>query len=194
VLGLAGELQRSNGAVAAALARALATEGWPIPAPAISTGLAAAHWPGRLELRRWGPHTLMLDGAHNPPAAAALRAELNQREGRRPRRWLLGIQRHKEGETMLRLLLAPGDRAAIVPIPDHRSWSATELALACPSVADQLEAVPSVQAGMNWLLAVTHTTDGGALAPPVLAGSLYLLGVALPMLDSEAAPQLPTPS
>jgi dihydrofolate synthase/folylpolyglutamate synthase len=185
LLGLAGELQRSNGAVAVALARALAARGWPIPAAAITTGLAAAQWPGRLELRSWGPHPLVLDGAHNPPAAAALRAELDHRDGRRPRRWLLGIQRHKEGKSMLRLLLAPGDRAAIVPIPDHRSWSATELALACPSLADQLEEVSGVEAGLDWLLTVNHTTDGGALAPPVLAGSLYLLGAALPLIDGR---------
>jgi dihydrofolate synthase/folylpolyglutamate synthase len=39
-LGLAGDLQRCNGAVAAAMARALAEQGWPIGADAIERGLA----------------------------------------------------------------------------------------------------------------------------------------------------------
>jgi dihydrofolate synthase/folylpolyglutamate synthase len=77
-LGLPGMVQRSNGAVAVAMARALAERGWPRPeAPlseaAILAGLAAARWPGRLETRHFRGVPLLLDGAHNPPAAVVLR-------------------------------------------------------------------------------------------------------------------------
>ncbi|KEF42852.1 MAG: hypothetical protein ER33_03000 [Cyanobium sp. CACIAM 14] len=179
-LGLAGELQRHNAAVAVAMARALVAPGAPLAGRSLSdstirAGLAAARWPGRLERRRWRGRELLLDGAHNPPAAAALRRELDGLDGGLPRRWLLGMQRHKEGAAMLSLLLRPGDRAAVVAVPEHTSWSRQELAAACPERADQLEDAGDLEAGLDGLLAP------GPL--PVVAGSLFLLGAVLPLLD-----------
>jgi dihydrofolate synthase/folylpolyglutamate synthase len=181
VLGLAGELQRSNAAVAVAMAVELAAEGWSLGPAAISAGLAAARWPGRLELRTWQGRPLLLDGAHNPPAAAALRRELDVMasagERRQPRRWLIGIQSHKEGAALLEHLLLPGDQAAIVALPGHASWSATALAEAVPHRAAQLHAVATPLEGLAWLAAP------GPL--PVVTGSLLLLGAVLPLLGAE---------
>jgi dihydrofolate synthase/folylpolyglutamate synthase len=139
-LGLAGELQRHNGAVAVAMARALAETGWrgqlsTIDEEAILAGLAAARWPGRLDRRHWRGREILLDGAHNPPAAVALRHELDRRDGEGGRRWLLGMQRHKDGAAVVRALLRPQDRAAIVAIPDHPSWDPQALGAAAPERA-----------------------------------------------------------
>lgn len=64
---LCGRHQVDNAVTALAAVSAL-MEGHCIPAAAISQGLAAARWPGRLE---WMDNVL-LDGAHNPQGAAAL--------------------------------------------------------------------------------------------------------------------------
>ncbi|MEB3331772.1 MAG: hypothetical protein VKI83_04700, partial [Synechococcaceae cyanobacterium] len=140
------------------------------------------------------------DGAHNPPAAEALRRELSHRDGIAPRRWLLGIQRHKEAQVMLPSLLAPGDLALITPIPGHCSWSVAELAAACPVLAAQLEAVEDLQTGLAALIRplapglldpADPTDPAGSPVPrgepplPVVAGSLHLLGAVLPLLDAE---------
>ena len=229
-LGLAGELQRRNGAVAAAMAQALVEQGWPIDSGAVRRGLAQARWPGRLEIRTFQGQPLLLDGAHNRPAAIALRQELDrgglepgdlgaaswgpedrgpeaEGPGDRPplaaggRRWLLGIQRHKEGAAMLRTLLAPGDQAAITPLPEHASWSAADLLAACPELASQLRQVANPAAGLAWLHQPAETaspagelaSSGGrgcpaaALPLPVAAGSLYLLGALIPLLDQAPA-------
>ena len=224
-LGLAGDLQRRNGAVAVALAQALADQGWAIAAGAIERGLGQARWPGRLEIRSYRGQPLLLDGAHNPPAATALRQELDLGEldlgdldrgdwqrrslgkgGPGPlegcgRRWLLGIQRHKQGAAMVRGLLAPGDQAAITPLPEHDSWSAAELAAECPELAPQLQQVPGPAAGLAWLHqpagsgpgAGDQALSGGDSCPapaaplPVVAGSLYLLGALIPLLDPAPA-------
>jgi dihydrofolate synthase/folylpolyglutamate synthase len=192
-LGLAGELQRQNGAVAVAMARALTAPDGPLAGRTldegmIRAGLAAARWPGRLERHRWRGRELLIDGAHNPPAAAALRRELDRldggRPGGRPRRWLLGIQRHKEGAVMLEQLLRPGDRAAVVAVPEHASWTRQELAAACPGLADQLEESGDLVAGLDSLLAP------GPL--PLVAGSLFLLGAVLPLLATPQADEVPT--
>lgn len=195
-LGLAGELQRHNGAVAVAMARALTAPdgplaGTPLDAATIRAGLEAARWPGRLERHHWRGRELLIDGAHNPPAAATLRRELDRLdggdqggvEGTRPRRWLLGIQRHKEGAEMLEQLLRPGDRAAVVAVPEHTSWTLEELAAACPEKADQLEPAGSLAAGLDSLL------PPGPL--PVVAGSLFLLGAVLPLFDAPEADEVP---
>ena len=189
-LGLAGDLQRHNGAVAVAMARALTAPdgplaGLPLDAATIRAGLEAARWPGRLERHRWRGRELLIDGAHNPPAAASLRRELDRLDGDRPRRWLLGIQRHKEGAVMLEQLLRPGDRAAVVAVPEHASWTLEELAAACPGKADQLEPAGSLAAGLDSLL------PGGPL--PVVAGSLFLLGAVLPLFDAPEADEVPGP-
>ena len=236
-LGLAGDLQRRNGAVAVGMAQALGKQGWAIGAGAIGRGLARARWPGRLEIRSYRGQPLLLDGAHNPPAATALRHELDLgnldlgaldrgalerrslgKGGPGPldgcgRRWLLGIQRHKQGAAMLRALLAPGDQAAITPLPEHASWSAAELAAACPDLAPQLRQVADPAAGLAWLHQPAGSGPGldeqalsggsGALVRavplekalplvtaatlPVIAGSLYLLGALIPLLDPAPA-------
>ena len=144
---------------------------------------------------------LLLDGAHNPPAAISLRQELDhgllEPSGSGGRRWLLGIQRHKDGVAMLQALLAPGDEAAITPLPEHTSWSAADLAAACPPWAPQLRQVADPAAGLAWLhqpagsgpgtaeLASLDARGGSpsAAALPVVAGSLYLLGALIPLLD-----------
>jgi dihydrofolate synthase/folylpolyglutamate synthase len=183
LLGLQGDLQRSNAAVAAAMAEELAAQGWPISETAIRTGLAAARWPGRLERWQWQGRELLIDGAHNPPAAAALRQEIDRLDGGGARRWLLGIQRHKDGPAVVGHLLRSGDQAAIVAIADHASWSVEELTTALPQCTGQLRAVSCVAEGLAWL------EPAGLL--PVVAGSLYLLGQVLPLLEPQ--PQLEPP-
>ncbi len=175
--GLAGSVQAANGAVALEVLQALAAQGWPITNSAIRSGFAAARWPGRLQQLQWGGIPLLVDGAHNPPAAAALRAELDtypQRHGLSPgpRRWVLGMLANKQGADMLQALLAPGDRAWIVPVPGHASWSAAELAGACPALEAQLSSAPDLDTALS-AAAATTAPAGGTV---IVAGSLYLIG------------------
>ena len=64
---LIGEFQADNIALAVSAARHLG-----VPDQAILKGVAATVWPGRLERLEYRNRTLLLDGAHNPAAAAAL--------------------------------------------------------------------------------------------------------------------------
>ncbi|MFO0136411.1 MAG: bifunctional folylpolyglutamate synthase/dihydrofolate synthase [Cyanobacteriota bacterium] len=203
-LGLAGNLQRSNAAVAVAMAEALHALGWTLSPQAIQRGLAAARWPGRLERRQFRGFPLLLDGAHNPPGAQALRDELDRLQAEAeaglgichgsggdsaggsgsgsdlgPRRWLLGMQITKDAPQLLDALLRPGDQVALVPVPDLPSWSRAELVAARPLLAPQLIEVASPCEGLEWLVA-----SPGPL--PVVAGSLHLLGAVIPHLDAPA--------
>ena len=199
--GLAGAVQAANAAVALGLCQALAARGWPLDTAAICAGFAAARWPGRLQQLRWRGVPLLLDGAHNPPAAAALRAELDARPERHglapgPRHWVIGMLANKQGPDVVRALLAPGDLAWIVPVSGHASWR-------CDQLAEQLQAHPSLAAALHpagdlcqaldlsravdaaAIPGQTHLSAPSALVPlsrqrdarrVVVAGSLYLIG------------------
>ncbi len=174
--GLPGEVQRHNGAVALGMLMALRSRGWEIPDAAIVRGFAAARWPGRLQPVQWRGRPLLIDGAHNLPAARALRAELDRRDraagGARPRHWVLGILASKQGPEILEALLAPRDRAWLVPVPGHACWSREELVAALPRSGPRLEACTDPETAL-----AAATTDPAR--PVVVAGSLYLLGALL---------------
>ena len=69
--GMAGRFQSRNAAVALAAAEALEAAGMVISPSAFKEGIAAANWPGRMELVPGTPR-MLLDGAHNPAGASAL--------------------------------------------------------------------------------------------------------------------------
>ncbi|WP_233132715.1 folylpolyglutamate synthase/dihydrofolate synthase family protein [Synechococcus sp. MW101C3] len=175
--GLPGDMQRTNAAVALEMLQVLRRQGWHLPDGAISAGFAAARWPGRRQRARWGQLPLLLDGAHNLPAAQALRAELDG-GGRGtpapPQLWVLGMLANKQGPEMVHALLAPADRCWLVPVPGHACWSAAELRSACPERASALLAAASLEEGLAAASTVWETVAGAA--PVVVAGSLYLLG------------------
>lgn len=182
-LGLPGTFQRCNAAVAAGMARALRAQGWSISDGAIAQGLRQARWPGRLERRHWQRRELLLDGAHNPSGAVALRRELERLMEESPahpgtpsgRRWLLAMQRSKDAPALLDALLAPEDRAAIMPLPSLPCWSVEDLLAARPALQGRLLALSHPLEGLRWL------EPPGPL--PVIAGSLHLLGEIWPLLD-----------
>jgi dihydrofolate synthase/folylpolyglutamate synthase len=156
----------------------LAERGWPVVSTAVRQGFAEARWPGRLQQLHWRGVPLLLDGAHNPPAAAALRAELDRHPARHglqggPRHWLLGMLANKQGPELVARLLAPGDRAWIMPVPGHASWEREALAAALPRLAGQLEAAPDLDTALRLAQA---SAAGERL---IVAGSLYLIGTLL---------------
>ena len=184
-LGIPGAIQASNGAVALGMLHALSERGWAISASAIRTGFAQARWPGRLQQLPWRGHDLLLDGAHNPPAAEVLRLELDRRSATQGtaqagRHWVLGMLANKAGPEILEILLAPGDRAWIVPVPGHASWSTEALQAACPTWSQALQSAPSIEAAISQATAAVQVTP-----PVVVAGSLYLIGHLLATVARE---------
>ena len=188
-IGIPGAVQASNGAVALGMLQALAEQGWPIGEAAIRTGLAQAQWPGRLQTLAWGAQTLLLDGAHNLPAAQVLRAELDRRWPQVGRHWVLGMLANKDAPAMLEALLAPSDQAWIVPVPGHASWSLETLQAACPQPHPNLHAAGDLEQALTQALAQApvHALEQSkpASMPVVVAGSLYLIGHLLAAVATE---------
>ena len=172
-LGLAGDWQRRNAAVARGALQALRPLGWNLNESTIRAGFAEARWSGRLQTVTWQGHPLLLDGAHNPPAAQQLALERQSWQGQdNGVVWILGIQAHKQAVKMLQLLLQPQDQAWIVPVADHRSWTHDALIQAEPHWGDQLRDASSAEDALKRI----QETSGWPQPMPVLAGSLYLIG------------------
>lgn len=177
-LPLPGQHQLTNSALAIAALQALQQQGWLIETEAIAQGIAQTRWQGRLQWFTWRGQPLLIDGAHNPAAAAVLRQYVDQSQRvQQPIHWVMGMLSTKDHREVLQALLRPGDRLYLVPVPDHLTASPDELAVQarglCPdlqSSATYPDVIPAIEAAMR---------DAAALSPqatPVLCGSLYLVG------------------
>ncbi len=165
---LAGLVQVENLAVAAAAAGMLG-----IPDQAILAGAASVRWPGRLQ---WvdGAPPLLLDGAHNPAAMAALSSEVpGLARGRRVVA-LFGAMYDKQLEEMLPRLAQMSDEVVFTSVGGGRAASAALLAgmvgggTAVEPVAEALSEAGR-RAGRSGLV--------------VVCGSLALVGAVLAQLE-----------
>jgi dihydrofolate synthase / folylpolyglutamate synthase len=103
-VGLLGEHQAANAAVALATLDRLAEQGWRIEEEAVRRGLALVRCPARVEVRRVAP-TVVIDTAHNPASIAALLRVLDAGRGFARRRLIFACSKDKEAATMLGQLL-----------------------------------------------------------------------------------------
>ncbi|WP_293915287.1 folylpolyglutamate synthase/dihydrofolate synthase family protein [Deinococcus sp.] len=163
-----------HGACNAALA-ALAAQRLGVSEQAIQRGAAHSHWPGRLERLPWRGGGVLLDGAHNPDGARALRQALITLAAP-PLPVIFGAASDKDARAML-AELAPLmsslvlTRSALSP----RAASPEALAaLAPPGVPVQLAASPE---------AALALLPAGGLS--LVCGSLYLIGELRPLLTGE---------
>jgi dihydrofolate synthase/folylpolyglutamate synthase len=173
-LPLLGEIQLMNSAIAIATLQILRSQGWAIPEDAIISGMAKTKWLGRLQWTTWHEHRILIDGAHNPAAAKALRHYVDTLNT--PISWVMGILSTKDHADIFDALLRPGDRLYLVPVPDH-SWAdpnhlATLAQQVCPKLAD-CRTYPNLEAGLE---AATSNPAESSERLIVLCGSLYLVG------------------
>ncbi|MFR7992654.1 MAG: bifunctional folylpolyglutamate synthase/dihydrofolate synthase, partial [Lachnospiraceae bacterium] len=102
-LGLKGEFQYENAALAACAARCLKKQGFPLTERHIRDGLMNAVWRGRFTKIGDLPE-FWVDGAHNPNGAAALCATIQKQFAGRPIFGIMGVFRDKEAAQMGRLV------------------------------------------------------------------------------------------
>ncbi|MGL5939499.1 MAG: bifunctional folylpolyglutamate synthase/dihydrofolate synthase [Waterburya sp.] len=174
-LPLLGEVQLNNSALAIAAIKTLQQQGWAIPELAIQTGMNKTRWLGRLQWTTWKNHPLLIDGAHNPAAAQALRKYIDTLK--RPIIWVMGMLSSKDHQDILQVLLKPQDELHLVPVPDHSSAEPKELATLAKQVCPRLskcETYDNLFTALDIALeSVEKSTDDKLV---VLCGSLYLIG------------------
>ena len=161
-------------------AEALRRAGLGIPKAAIVEGLATAEWPGRLEMLLGAPPVL-LDGAHNPAGAAALRAYLDE-FCHSPLTLVFGVMEDKQVAEIAAELF-PAARTVVLTRPSTpRAADPTRLAATLPAARGGGRPVVTrtVDEALAWAY---HVTPRDGLI--CIAGSLYLVGEAKARLASR---------
>ena len=102
-VGMLGQHQAANAAIATTAIRLLAKDGVQASESAIRAGIASAQCPGRTDLISTNP-TVILDGAHNDASIGALLSVLDESFGGRPRIMVFGSTRGKDIRGMLSLI------------------------------------------------------------------------------------------
>ncbi|HVC47075.1 MAG TPA: folylpolyglutamate synthase/dihydrofolate synthase family protein [Terracidiphilus sp.] len=189
---LAGAHQQRNMALAIAAAVELALHhGFPITPSAIAEGINRVCWPGRLEritgLRRTPPGesdtwpSWVLDVAHNPAGAWALRAGLRgswDDEG--PQTLLFACLRDKPHDELAQILFPLFDQILFAPIHSPRATPMPQLLAAAQATGTPARVAGSVPHALD--LAEQLTPSGRV----VVSGSVYLVGEARPLILARA--------
>jgi dihydrofolate synthase/folylpolyglutamate synthase len=161
---LAGVHQVANALTAIAALQRLG-----IPPPAIKSGIAAARWPGRLELISRHPE-ILLDGAHNPAGARALAAHLERFYADRPVTLIYGAMRDKAVAEMAAILFPAAARVIVTAPKQPRAVQPATVRDAVDH--PKMQIAPDIRAALE--LARSHAGDG----PIVVTGSLFLVAEA----------------
>lgn len=180
-LGLRGRHQATNALTALALAEALRERGFTISRPAIVEGIESARHPGRLEL--WeGPPGILFDGAHNPAAADALRAYLDEFV-KEPITMIFGAMRDKALAAMGATLFPKANVLVLTQLDNPRAASLDMLMAAVPDSIDEgiVRRVSSPAEALR--LAGDFTPAKGLVC---VTGSLYLVGAVQEILNRES--------
>jgi len=165
-LGLRGEFQAENAAIARAALERLAAGSFAIPSVAIREGLENVAWPGRLEVVRDGGRQVVFDCGHNPDGCEAFGAFLRRRERPGPVVLLFGAMADKDHAGML----APFD-----DLVDQRIYAVPPM----PRAPDDLsvfqtvrpgDVAPTVMEGLSRARAAAG--ERGTL---LVAGSIFLV-------------------
>ena len=178
---LSGAHQHRNIALAIAAAVELASRhGFAVTPGAIEQGIRRTCWPGRMERVTSGGVEWVLDVAHNPAGAWALRAGLRSLLDRRaPRVLIFSCLRDKPVEEMAQILFPLFDRVILAPIHSARATAMEDLLAAAEATGAR--AVVADSAG-GALRAAQEEAAGGVV---VVSGSVYLVGEARAMLLAE---------
>ena len=171
---LTGTHQQRNVALAIAAAVELCNHhSYKLTASQIARGIRTTRWPGRLErVSRPGQAGLILDVAHNPAGAWALRSALSHLEPR-PRKLtaVFGCLRDKAVAEMAQILFPIFDAVVLTEVSSPRTASLEELGTAAEATGTPFLTAPSPTEALK--LAMELTPPDGLIT---VAGSVYLVG------------------
>jgi len=194
---LAGRHQAENAAIAISAFRqifpspgcsdcALETAERPVSQDIVRQGIAASRWPGRLEIIDREPLTIV-DGAHNPAAAAALAAFLEEHAAGYRIALVLGILADKDIAGIMQPLLPHAAELFLAPPQSSRAASIDALAEIARDAGIRPQHYSSVHealcAARDWSRA---EQSAGEKTLVLVTGSLYTVGEACASLGMPA--------
>jgi dihydrofolate synthase / folylpolyglutamate synthase len=170
LLALRGEHQVGNAVVAVGVLETASANGVDVPIAAVVQGFETVNWPARLELFQLSDGTrVLLDAAHNPEGARALRSYLAAWHPERPV-LVIGVMRDKDAEAIVSELLPVTSAVITTEAATPRAMPANELA----SRVKVLDAQRSIAAYMDVRAALAAAFAHSRTV--CVAGSIFLAG------------------
>ncbi len=108
-VGLIGEHQKRNAAIAVKTAELLRPCGFDVSQSDMAKGLMDVEWPARFDIVREQP-MIIIDGAHNPDGASALAATLKKTAGDKRVLLVIGVLQRKDLRGIVHPLAAAADK------------------------------------------------------------------------------------
>ncbi len=143
-IALAGPHQRENAALALECIGILRQYGYEISNIVVKEGLRKTEWKGRFSVIHRDP-LVIIDGAHNPDAAAVLRRSIEDYFPNRKKYYIFGVFSDKEYDKIIEITAGLAEHIFAVEMPDNpRALPAQELAEAVRRVNPSVEAVGSI--------------------------------------------------
>jgi dihydrofolate synthase/folylpolyglutamate synthase len=179
---LVGRHQLRNIALAIAAAEELNRAGLSVTARDIERGVRETRWPGRFQRlpASIGWPEIILDVAHNPAGAWALRSALSEYAGDRPLVLVFGVMRDKAIGEMAEILFPLAEHVIATRAGNPRSASPEEIQRAGTRTGVEITAVPIVADAL--VRASRLVTQNGIV---VITGSIYVVGEALDAIRSS---------
>jgi dihydrofolate synthase/folylpolyglutamate synthase len=176
---LSGRHQSRNLALAITAAEELNHCGFKILPSHVEEGVRSARWPGRFQVL--SPHEgqpeIVLDVAHNPAGAWALRSALSTFYDDRPLTFIFGAMRDKAIAEIASILFPLAERVIATQADNPRAATPGEIAeMGAPS---QTEIIEEKSVGTALERAQRLAGDQGVV---VITGSIYIVGEALGIL------------
>ena len=185
---LVGAHQHRNLALAiAAAVELVGKHGLPVTPESIAAGIRQTRWPGRLERIQKDGREWVLDVAHNPAGAWALRAGLSPlfaSGGGKPRTLIFSCLRDKPVAELAQILFPLFEQVIFAPIHSARAADIGDLLAAAQAVGASALAAQSVSQALQLARSIAA---GGAI---VISGSVFLVGeVRTQLLAGKGEPQ-----
>src|SRR6202045_988137 len=171
---LVGRHQLRNIALAIAAAAELHQQGFGgITAHSIENGIRTTNWLGRFQVipSRPGWPEMVIDVAHNPAGAWALRSALSERYNGRPLIFVFGAMRDKAIAEMAEILFPLGEKVIATRPDNPRSAWPEEIQRAAARTGADVEEVEDVQKAVERARSLA-----GARTVVVITGSIYMVG------------------
>jgi len=173
---LVGRHQLRNIALAIAAAEELNRAGFRVTARDVERGIRETRWPGRFQRlpATTGSPEIILDVAHNPAGAWALRSALSEYAGERPLVMVFGVMRDKAVGEIAEILFPLAEHVVATRAENPRSASPEEIREAAARTGAEVETAPTVAIALERASELVER-DGIV----VVTGSIYVVGEAL---------------
>jgi len=182
---LVGRHQLRNVALSIATAEELSKQGFAgITPQTIERGIRETSWPGRFQMlaARPGWPEIVLDVAHNPAGAWALRSALSERYGDRPLLFVFGAMRDKAISEMTEILFPLAERVIATRAENPRSATPEEIRQAGARTGTEIELAADIATALEQARNWAGARPGAVV---VVSGSIYLVGEAMRVLQTK---------